>query len=160
MSWEFVRFICFWLVVVVEGVELYADILGWVEYNNWGCRGCLLLLSRLEHPILVSPLVAKRKEPQIKIEKPTPPNNYHLFTLPLPCWPCHKFFLWQRSRRKTVNQSDQTSSWGKTKSRTPLAFRILDVPTRTEEEDDLYTFNCSIQPIPWCQHTTLHLQQQ
>ena len=37
---------------------------------------------------------------------------------------------------------------------------VLDVPTGTEEEDDLYTFNCSIQPIPWCQHTTLHLQQQ
>ena len=37
---------------------------------------------------------------------------------------------------------------------------VLDVPTGTEEEDDLYTFNCCTQPILRCQRTTLHLQQQ
>ena len=121
MSWKFVQFVCFCLVVVVEGVELYADILGWVEYNNWRCRGRLLLLFRLEHPILVSPLVAKTKRTP-KIEQPTPPNNYHLSTLQLPCWHCHRLFLWQHSRRKTVNQTEQPSSWGKAKSWTPWVF--------------------------------------
>ena len=42
----------------------------------------------------------------------------------------------------------------------PMERPILDVPTGTEEEDDLYTFNCCTQPILRCQRTTLHLQQQ
>ena len=42
----------------------------------------------------------------------------------------------------------------------PVERPILDVPTGTEEEDDLYTFNCCTQPILRCRHTILHLQQQ
>ena len=42
----------------------------------------------------------------------------------------------------------------------PMERPILDVPTGTEEEDDLYTFNCCTQPITRCRRTTLHIQQQ